>query len=86
VVDKAILYGTGKNRTLHRNLLLPVGHLPNRNIPDPSDEDQTEEESVFLETTQSAEIDGPSSESYTSQPELDEVYSMILEKMFQYSL
>jgi hypothetical protein len=31
--------GTGKNRTLHRNLLLPVGHLPNRdkireNIPD----------------------------------------------------
>ena len=68
--------GTGKNRTLHRNLLLPVGHLPNRNkinIPDPSDEDQTEEESVFLETTQSAEIDGPSSEPYTSQPELDEV-------------
>jgi hypothetical protein len=43
------------------------------NIPDPTDEDQTEEESVFLETTQSAEIDGPSSEPYTSQPELDEV-------------
>jgi hypothetical protein len=42
-------------------------------IPDPSDEDQTEEESVFLETTQSAEIDGPSSEPCTSQPELDEV-------------
>jgi hypothetical protein len=53
-----------------------VGHLPNRNkisIPDPSDEDQTKEESVFLETTQSAEIDGPSSEPYTSQPELNEV-------------
>lgn len=71
--------GTGKKRTLHRNLLLPVVHLPNRdkvrvNIPDYCDEEQAEEESV-LETTQSqpAEIDGPSSEPYTSQPELDEV-------------